>query len=141
MHLDGPPDLAGKLRKDVRKLARGDDAMEQGLDELQVNAHVNAEVPGAGDELSCRDDLVPVMQEARRTCAEGVDAIGEGESLAAVCDGERVREALWLWRELDPHRGLDAGEKVLLLGRVGHRPYGLLAIRSVAHATTSSVWP
>ena len=141
MHLDGPPHLAGKLRKDVRKLARGDDAMEQGLDELQVNAHVNAKPPGTGDELSCRDDLVPVMQEASRTCAEGVDAIGEGQPLATVGDGERVREALWLWRELDPHRGLDAGEKVLLLGRVGHRLRGHLAILAGVHATTSSVWP
>ncbi len=106
MALDRPEHLGGKLRVEGGQLAGRDDAVQERLDELEVDSEVDAEVAGAGDELACGHDLVPVVEDAADAREEGVDAVGYGERLGRGRDGERVREA----------GGLDCGHACVEVG-------------------------
>lgn len=81
MAVDCLPDLRGKLREARGKLACRDHAMEQRLDEREVHAKVDPKLPGARDGLATRQDLGPVMQDARDAREVGIDAVGARKAL------------------------------------------------------------
>ena len=110
------PDVVWKLRKALGKLASGDHAVQEGLNERELNSELDAKPRSAGDGLAGGKYLLPVMQDAGNASQVGLNAIDCRKPLCRESHGQRVREPLGLRRKLLA-RGilvaLDGGELVL----------------------------
>ena len=91
MDRDGVPDRRGELGIALREGPRGDHAVKQRVDELQLDAGFDAELAGVLELLRDRAGLLPVMEDTRSAREEGVHPVENGETLGGLGDGERVR--------------------------------------------------